>query len=161
MARVVERFFARRLDRYLEAAGAMLKAAIFGLLVTAIVQGAIAGVGFAVFGVEAPVLLGVLTAVASIIPVVGTFLIWGSASVWLAATGHAWAALGLCAWGVILVHPADNILRPLLISSSTRLPFLLVMFGVVGGLAAFGLAGLIIGPVVLAIATAVWREWAD
>jgi predicted PurR-regulated permease PerM len=88
-------------------------------------------------------------------------LVWGSASAWLAATGHVWAALGLFAWGVVLVHPADNILRPLLISTSTRLPFLLVMFGVVGGLAAFGLVGLIIGPVVLAIATAVWREWAD
>ena len=138
----------------------MLKSAIFGLLVTAIAQGAIAGIGFALFRVEAPVLLGVLTAIASIIPVVGTFLIWGAASAWLAATGHLWLALGLFTWGVLIVHPTDNILRPLLISTSTQLPFLLVMFGVVGGLAAFGLVGLIIGPVVLAIATAVWREWA-
>lgn len=160
VARVVERFFAQRLVGYVGAAGAMLKAAIFGLLVTAVVQGAIAGVGFAVFHVEAPVLLGVLTAVASVIPLVGTFLVWGSASAWLATTGHLWAALGLFGWGVVLVHPADNILRPLLISTSTRLPFLLVMFGVVGGLAAFGLVGLIIGPVALAVATAVWREWA-
>jgi predicted PurR-regulated permease PerM len=159
-ARVVDRFFAQRLARYLDVAGAMLKAAIFGLLVTAIVQGAIAGIGYAVFRVEAPVLLGVLTAIASIIPVVGTFVIWGSASAWLAVTGHMWLALGLFAWGFLAVHPADNILRPLLISSSTRLPFLSVMFGVVGGLAAFGLVGLVIGPVVLAIATAVWREWA-
>ena len=160
-ARVIDRFFARRLVRYLDAAGTMLRAAIFGLLITAIVQGALAGIGFAVFRVQAPVLLGVLTAIASIIPIVGTFLIWGSASAWLALAGHVWMALGLFLWGVIVVHPADNILRPLLISTSTRLPFLLVMFGVVGGLAAFGLVGLIIGPVVLALATAVWREWAD
>jgi predicted PurR-regulated permease PerM len=161
VARIVDRIFAQRLVRYVDAAAAMLKAAIFGLLVTAILQGAIAGAGFALFHVQAPVLLAMLTAVASIIPILGTFLIWGSASAWLAATGHVWAAVGLFAWGVVLVHPADNILRPLLISTSTRLPFLLVMFGVVGGLAAFGLVGLIIGPVVLAIATAVWREWAD
>ena len=138
----------------------MLKAAVFGLLVTAIVQGALAGIGFALFRVDAPVLLGALTAIASIIPIVGTFLVWGSASVWLAVTGHLWLALGLFAWGLVVVHPADNILRPLLISTSTRLPFLLVMFGVIGGLAAFGLVGLIMGPVALAIATAVWREWA-
>jgi predicted PurR-regulated permease PerM len=161
VSRVVQRSYGQRLDRYVNAAGAMLKAAIFGLLVTAIVQGAIAGVGFAVFHVEAPALLGVLTAVASIIPILGTFLVWGSASAWLAASGHHWAAVGLFAWGFVLVHPADNILRPLLISTSTRLPFLLVMFGVVGGLAAFGLIGLIVGPVILAIATAVWHEWAD
>jgi predicted PurR-regulated permease PerM len=131
------------------------------LLVTTIPQGAIAGAGFAVFHVEASVLLAMLTAVASIIPILGTFLIRGSASAWLVATGHVWAALGLFAWGVVLVHSADNILRPLPICTSTRLPFLLVMFGVIGGLAAFGLVGLTIGPVVLAIATAVWREWAD
>jgi predicted PurR-regulated permease PerM len=160
-ARVIDRFFARRLARYLEAAGAMLKAALFGLLVTAVAQGALAGIGYAIFGVEAPVLLGVLTAIASIVPVVGTFLVWGSASAWLLATGHVWPALGLLAWGLVVVNPADNILRPLMISTSTRLPFLLVMLGVVGGLAALGLVGLIIGPVVLAVATAVWHEWAD
>jgi predicted PurR-regulated permease PerM len=159
--RVIDRFFAQRLARYMEAAGAMLKAALLGMLVTAVVQGAIAGIGFALFRMEAPVLLGLLTAVASIIPIVGTFLIWGPASLWLAATGHGWLALGLFAWGLVVVHPSDNILRPLLISTSTRLPFLLVMFGVVGGLAALGLVGLIIGPVVLAVATAVWHEWAD
>jgi predicted PurR-regulated permease PerM len=160
-ARVIDRFFARRLAHYLETAGAMVKAALLGLLVTAVVQGAIAGIGFALFRVEAPVLLGLLTAVASIIPIVGTFLVWGPASLWLAATGHGWLALGLFMWGLVVVHPSDNILRPLLISTSTQLPFLLVMFGVVGGLAALGLVGLIIGPVVLAVATAVWHEWAD
>ena len=85
VARVVDHFFATRLDRYMDAAGLMLKAAILGFLVTAIVQGAISGLGFAVFGVEAPVLLGVLTSVASLIPVLGTFLVWGTASAWLAS----------------------------------------------------------------------------
>jgi len=157
--RVLRRFFGKRLDRYLRAAGGMTRAVVFGLLITALAQGTIAGIGYAVFGVEAPVLLGVLTALASIVPVVGTLLVWGSAGVLLMVGGHLWPGLGLLAWGTLLVHPADNIIRPLMISNVTEIPFLLVMFGVLGGLAAFGLIGLFIGPVVLAIATAVWREW--
>jgi predicted PurR-regulated permease PerM len=63
------------------------------------------------------------------------------------------------AWGVILVHPIDNVIRPLVISNVTHIPFLLVMFGVLGGLAAFGLIGLFLGPVILALGYAVWQEW--
>jgi predicted PurR-regulated permease PerM len=160
-ARILRRLFDDRLDRYLRAAGAMTRAVIFGLLVTAVVQGTVAGIGYAVFSVNAPILLGALTAVASIIPILGTFLIWGSAGLWLALNGHLWAGVGLLVWGTLLVHPADNVIRPLLISNVTQLPFLLVMFGVLGGLAAFGLVGLFIGPMALAVATAVWREWAE
>jgi predicted PurR-regulated permease PerM len=74
--------------------------------------------------------------------------------------GHAWKGILLLMWGLLLVHPVDNLLRPLLISSVTRVPFLLVMFGALGGLAAFGLVGVFVGPVLLGIASAVWREWA-
>jgi predicted PurR-regulated permease PerM len=59
----------------------------------------------------------------------------------------------------VLVHPADQVLRPILISNATHVPFLIVMFGALGGLQAFGLIGLFTGPVVLAIAMAIWREW--
>lgn len=126
---------------------------------TQLVQGAIAGIGYAVVGVDAPVLLGALTALASVVPVVGTFLVWGVVAAALMLTGHAWPGVALLVWGTVLVNPADNLLRPLLISNATQMPFLLVMFGVIGGLAAFGLVGLFVGPVALAVATAVWREW--
>ena len=137
----------------------MARAVVFGILITAIVQGALAGRGYAIFGVEAPVLLGAVTALASIVPIFGTFLIWGSVSAALVLSGHLWPGLGLMAWGIVLVHPADNLIRPLLISNATHMHFLLIMFGVLGGLAAFGLVGLFIGPVALAVANAVWREW--
>lgn len=160
-ARVLSRFFGGRLDAYMRAAGVTTRAVIFGLLITALVQGILAGIGYAVFRVDAPVLLGAATALASIVPVVGTFLIWGSVAVALMLTGHPWPGLGLLVWGTVLVHPVDNLIRPLVISNVTRMPFLLVMFGVLGGLAAFGLIGLFIGPVALAVATAVWREWLE
>ncbi len=157
-AQILHGFFGDRLDRYARAAGLMTRAVVFGLLITAVVQGTIAGIGYAVFRVEAPIALGVLTALASIVPVVGTFLVWGSAGLVLVVTGHLWLGLGLLAWGTLLVHPADNLIRPLLIGKATQMPFLVIMFGVLGGVAAFGLVGLFIGPVALALAVAVWRE---
>ncbi len=159
--RILARFFSDRLDRYLHAAGVMARAVVFGLLVTALLQGTIAGIGYAVVGVDAPVLLGALTALASIVPIVGTALVWAPAAVALLLSGHVWSGLALLAWGTVLVHPVDNLIRPLIISNATQMPFLMVMFGVIGGLAAFGLVGLFVGPVVLAIATAVWREWLE
>lgn len=157
--RVLSRFFGQRLDPYVRAAGGMTRAVIYGLLITALVQGVVGGIGYAIFGVQAPTLFGALTAIASVIPLVGTLLVWGPVGLWLIATGHLWTGLGLLAWGALLVHPADNLLRPLIISSATRIPFLLILFGVLGGLAAFGLVGLFVGPVALTVATAVWREW--
>jgi predicted PurR-regulated permease PerM len=138
----------------------MTRAVVYGLLVTAVVQGAIAGIGYAVIGLTAPVLLGVLTGILSIVPLVGTAIVWVPVAIWLMVSGHLIKGIILLGWGALLVHPPENVLRPLLISNATRVPFLLVMFGALGGLAAFGLIGLFVGPVVLAIAMAVWREWA-
>jgi predicted PurR-regulated permease PerM len=73
--------------------------------------------------------------------------------------GETWAGISLLLWGTLVVSWVDNIIRPLVISSSTRIPFVLVMFGVLGGLAAFGFIGLFTGPVILAMALALWREW--
>ncbi|HRP98735.1 MAG TPA: AI-2E family transporter, partial [Rhodocyclaceae bacterium] len=75
--------------------------------------------------------------------------------------GDVVAGIGLLLWGALVVSWVDNLVRPLVISSATRIPFLLVMFGVLGGLAAFGLVGLFLGPVVLAVLMAVWREWIE
>jgi predicted PurR-regulated permease PerM len=158
---VLSRPFDDRLDRYVRAAGAMVRAVVFGFLITALAQGAIAGIGYAVVGVPAPIALGALTAFASVIPVIGTGLVWGVVVLTLLCAGHVGPGLALLVWCTLLVHPVDNILRPLLISSATQVPFLLVMFGAIGGIAAFGLVGLFIGPVALAIATAVWREWLE
>jgi predicted PurR-regulated permease PerM len=87
--------------------------------------------------------------------------VWGSAGVWLLLTGQTVAGVGLLLWGALVVSSVDNLIRPLVISSATRIPFLLVMFGVLGGLVAFGPVGLFLGPVVLAVLLGVWQEWLD
>jgi predicted PurR-regulated permease PerM len=81
--------------------------------------------------------------------------------VWLLLTGHTMAGVGLLLWGALVVSSVDNLIRPLVISSATRIPFLLVMFGVLGGLVAFGPVGLFLGPVVLAVLLGVWQEWLE
>ena len=157
---VLHRLFQDRLDAYLQTAGRMTRAVVYGLLITAFAQGLIAGIGYAVLGLSAPVLLGMLTGILSIVPLAGTAIVWAPIAVWLMVSSHLIKGVILLGWGSLLVHPAENVLRPLLISNAMRVPFLLVLFGALGGLAAFGLIGLFVGPVLLAIAMAVWREWA-
>ena len=157
---IVRRFFGDRLDRYVAVAGAMTRAVLYGLIVTAFAQGVIAGIGYRIVGLEAPVLLGALTGVLSAVPLVGTAAVWVPVGLWLLATGPLWKGLFLLIWGFLLVNPTDNLLRPLLISNVTRVPFLLVMFGAIGGLTSFGLVGVFVGPVLLGVAMMIWREWA-
>ena len=158
--RVAKRVFDDRLDRSVHAAGVMTRAVVYGLLITALAQGVIAGFGYWVVGLEAPAVLGALTGLLSTAPLLGTAFVWAPLGAGLVLTGHTWKGILLLAWGTLLVHPVDNVLRPLFISSVTRVPFLLVMFGALGGLAAFGLVGVFVGPVLLGVASAVWREWA-
>jgi predicted PurR-regulated permease PerM len=158
---LVTRFFGDRLDSYLATAGAMTRAVMYGFLATAFAQGLIAGIGYAILGIHGAVLLGALTGALSVVPVLGTAIVWGSVSVYLFVTGHLVKGIIMIAWGVLLVHPTDNVLRPLLISNATHVPFIIVMFGVIGGVAAVGLVGIFVGPVILAIGLAVWRKWSE
>jgi predicted PurR-regulated permease PerM len=160
--RVIKRFFADRIDAYIEIAGRMTRAVVYGLLITSLLQGVIAAVGYWLVGrLSAPVLLGFLTGILSVVPMVGTAIVWVPAGIWLLSTGHVGQGVLLLIWCAVLVYPADNVLRPILISSSVSVPFLLVMFGALGGLQAFGLMGLFVGPVLLATGLALWREWSE
>jgi predicted PurR-regulated permease PerM len=146
-------------EGYFKAVGETIYAVVYGLIVSALAQGLIAGIGYGIIGVGAPILLGALTALTSLIPFIGTILIWGPIGVWLLLSGDVGAGIGMLAWGAFVVHPTDNILRPLLISSATDIPILIVLFGVVGGLSAFGMVGLFLGPLILTVLLAIWREW--
>ena len=156
--RGLHQFLGARVDHYVVAIGDTVKAVVYGLVLAALAQGTLAGVGYWFAGLDAPVFLGALTFLVALIPFVVPFM-WGGASLWLLLNGETGAALGLFIWGLTAVSWIDNIVRPLVISGATQIPFLLVMFGVLGGLATFGLVGLFIGPVILAVLLAVWREW--
>jgi predicted PurR-regulated permease PerM len=117
----------------------------------------LAGLGYWVAGVKGPVLLGSLTAFLALFPF-GAPLVWVPAAIWLWSGGHVIAAVGLGLWGLLIVGTADNVIRPWVISGATKVPFLFVFFGVVGGVLAFGLIGLFIGPVLLSVLMTLWRE---
>jgi predicted PurR-regulated permease PerM len=157
---VLLRFLGERVHDYIEAIAATTKAVVYGIVITALAQGALAGIGYWAAGVNAPVVLGAVTALIAFVPF-GAPLVWVSLSIWLLFTGHPWEGIGLFIWGALVVSWIDNLIRPWVISGVTRIPFLLVMFGVLGGLAAFGLIGLFLGPVILAVLMAVWREWLE
>lgn len=157
---ILRQILDERVDHYLGAMGATARAVVYGIVLTALAQGLLAGIGYAVAGVKSAVFFGVITTLIALIPF-GTPFAWGSICVWLLMEGHTWAAIGLAIWGAVVVSWVDNIIRPLVISSATQIPFLLVMFGVLGGLAAFGMIGLFLGPVILAVMLAVWREWLE
>ncbi len=145
---------------YIQAVGVTVRAVVFGIVLTAIAQGVLAGLGYWVAGVSAPALWGVITALVSLVPFVGP-VVWIGLSLGLLAHGETQAALGLFLWGALVVSWVDNLIRPLVISGPTRIPFLLVLLGVLGGIHAFGLIGLFLGPALLAVSIAIWREWLE
>lgn len=139
-------------DRLFGRLAAVTEAVVFGTLVTAMVQGALVGLAFGVAGLPSPVVFGVMAAVLSVVPFGGTALVWGPAVAWLAIDGDYLPATLLFAFGAGIVGTIDNLLKPLLISGRGEVPTLAVFIGVLGGLSAFGLVGMFLGPVVIALA---------
>jgi predicted PurR-regulated permease PerM len=158
LAQALEHVLGRRVHNYLRAIEQTVKAVVYGLVLTALVQGLLVGVGYWIAGAGAPVFLAALTTVCGLIPFAAP-TVWIGVCVWLFVKGSTAAAVGLAIWGAIVLGWTDHIVRPFLISREAAIPFILVLFGVLGGLATFGLVGLFIGPVILAVLLAVWREW--
>jgi predicted PurR-regulated permease PerM len=126
-------------------------------LIVAAVQGTIGGIAFWALGIRAAVFWGVVIAFASLIPIVGAALIWAPAAVWLALSGHVGKGVIMVIVGVLAISMADNILRPLLLSGRTTVSGFVVFFGLLGGVAAFGFIGIVIGPIILVITVSLLR----
>jgi predicted PurR-regulated permease PerM len=146
----------RQADLVEELAG-VTRAVVLGSLVIAIVQGGLIGAAFAILGLPSPVVFGVIAAAASLIPFVGVGLVWVPGAAVLAIQGRWGATLFLVAWSVLIVGTADNFLRPLFISGRAQITTLPAFLGVVGGLAAFGFIGLVLGPVIVALVLGLLR----
>ncbi|MFC7333916.1 AI-2E family transporter [Rhodocista pekingensis] len=158
MAYAIERFTGPRVHHLLEVAGGTVTGVIYGILGTALAQGILAGLGFVVAGIPWGPFLGFMTFVVSVIPM-GPPLVWVPVAIWLATEGEIGWAIAMAAWGFFVVSSVDNVLRPYLISRGSALPLVLVFMGVIGGVLAFGVIGIFIGPVLLALGYALMREW--
>lgn len=129
----------------------VLTAVMYGVFLTCLVQGMLGGIGFWVAGLPAPALFGAIMAVCALIPVVGTGLIWLPASIYLLLNGEVMKGIGLMAWGFLAVSSIDNVIRPFFISGKAKLPVLVIAIGGLGGLAAYGVLGAVVGPIMLAL----------
>ena len=140
--------------------GGVTRAVVLGTLVTALVQGTLVGIGFAIAGLPSPLVFGALGAVASLIPIVGTALVWLPATISLFAQGQTGWAIFLVIWSVVLVAGSDNVVRPLIISGRSNASTLLVFVGLLGGVGVFGFAGIFMGPLILTL-VATLLQYAD
>jgi predicted PurR-regulated permease PerM len=158
LAHAFEQVLGPRVHNYLHAITQTVKAVLYGLVLAAVGQGVLVGLGYWVAGTDAPLFLAALTTVCGLIPFAAPAVAAGVV-LWVFLSGTTVAAVGLAIWCTIVMGYTDHIARPFLISQQARIPFLVVLFGVLGGLAAFGLVGLFVGPVILAVLLALWREW--
>jgi predicted PurR-regulated permease PerM len=142
----------RLLDRFTSVTRATLK----GTLVIGVIQGGAAGLAFWVVGIDGSVFWGTVMTVLSIIPAVGSALIWLPAVVILAAMGHILKAVGLLIFCGLVVGSVDNLLRPLMVGKDTQMHELFIFFGTLGGISLFGIIGFIIGPIIAALFVTIW-----
>jgi predicted PurR-regulated permease PerM len=138
-------------ERLIRSTRDLVIASVGAGVVVAITQGTIGGLAFWLLGLGAPAFWGVLMAFCSLIPVVGAALVWIPAALWLLLSGSIGKGIGMIVIGALGISMADNVLRPLLLSGTTQVNGLIIFFGLLGGVAAFGFIGLVLGPVILVV----------
>lgn len=146
--------------RLIQLTGDVTRGVVYGLLGTALVQGAMTAFGFWIAGVPQPVLLGVVAGVISILPV-GAPLVWIPATIWLFVQGETGWGIFMALYGALGISSVDNFIRPWMISRGADLPLLLTLLGAIGGVLAFGFLGLFLGPVLLAVVFTLLKDWAS
>lgn len=130
-----------------------IRVSLAGKIVVACLQGTLGGLMFFWLGLPAPVFWGAIMAMFSVVPVLGAFMIWVPAAIAMAVQNDWKDALLLTAWGIAIIHPVDNILGPILVGKTLRVHTLFMFFSVIGGIAAFGATGIVLGPVAMAVVT--------
>lgn len=133
------------------------RATVKGSLVVATVQGSIGGIAFWLLGIEGAILWGTLMVILSLLPAVGSALIWAPAAAWLLISGDYARGIVLIVVGVVLIGLVDNILRPILVGRDTKMPDYLILISTLGGISLFGLSGFVMGPVLAALFLVLWQ----
>ncbi len=156
---VTDRLFGSAGTRLARQMVTAVRATVNGLVLVGLGEGVLLGIAYAAAGLFHPVLLGALTALLAMIPF-GAPIVLGFAGLILFGDGQATAAISVLVFGAVVIFVADHFVRPYFIGGATRLPFLWVLLGIFGGLEAFGLLGLFLGPAVMAALIELWRDWA-
>ena len=147
-------------DRLMRGIRDLVIASVGAGVLVAVTQGTIGGLAFWALGLAAPAFWGVVMGFCSLIPVVGASLVWGPAALWLLLSGSIGKGIAMAVIGVLGISMADNVLRPLLLSGTTQVNGLVIFFGLLGGVAAFGFIGLVLGPIILVVTVSLLRMFA-
>lgn len=158
IAVAMQRVMGENAPHILRTVSQTVRGVMYGLLGTALAQALVAAVGFVIAGVPAVPLLSVLVFVLSLVPV-GPPIVWGGAALWLFSHGENGWGIFMVIWGTVLISGVDNVVKPMLISRGSSLPFLLTLLGVLGGVLAFGFVGIFIGPTLLAVGYSLLSGW--
>lgn len=135
----------------------VVRATMKGSVVIAIIQGFLGGIIFWFLGIEGAILWGLLMGFLSLVPAVGTGIVWVPVAAYLFVTGSIWEGAVLVGCGIFVIGLVDNLLRPILVGHDTRMPDFVVLISTLAGINLFGLSGFIIGPVIAALFIAVWK----
>lgn len=139
----------------------VVSAVLYGIVLTFIVQGILGGIGFAIVGIPSPVFFGAIMIICAFIPVVGTAIVWVPAALYLLVMGSPGKALILTIWGIAVVSSIDNFIRPYFISTRSKIPLLVILLGVLGGLATMGFLGIIVGPLLFTVSLELFRVYRE
>jgi predicted PurR-regulated permease PerM len=148
-------------ERVVGAFSKTVTAVVRGMFVTAFVQGVLAGAGFSVAGAPVPILLGLLTSITSFIPFLGAASVWLPASVYLILQEEFLRGIGLGLYGFLIISTVDNLIKPLIIGESIKVPVFILFFTILGGLKVYGVIGIFLGPIILSLGMAfltIYRE---
>lgn len=159
LAETLHRIIGPQAERLLMLTGATVRGVVYGILGTAVIQGILTVFGLWLSGVPRPMMLGVIAGLLAVLPI-GAPLIWIPASIWLMGNDSVGWGVFLAIYGAVCISGVDNVLRPWFISRGTKVPFLTTVLGVLGGAIAFGLLGIFLGPVLLALGYTLVNEWA-
>lgn len=154
----MERISGSRAEKLLDVAGSTIHGVVVGILGTAVAQGLLTGIGLFIAGVPGALGLTLVSILLSLFPA-GAALVWIPSAFWLYHHGDITLTWFIVIWGMVVVGSADNIVKPLLIGQNTDLPFLLIVLGVLGGALSWGILGVFLGPVFMALGYALLREW--
>jgi predicted PurR-regulated permease PerM len=156
---IIRRIAGDQAERLIDVTGTTVRGTVYGILGTALIQGILTAIGLMIAGVPRPVLFGALAGFIAVLPV-GAPVVWIPASIWLATTGHLGRGIFLAVYGTLIISGADHLIRPYFIARGAKLPFLLTVLGVLGGVIAFGVLGIFLGPVLLGVGFSLVAEFA-
>jgi predicted PurR-regulated permease PerM len=159
--RSIDSVVGERAKHLIEVAAGTIRSVVYGVIGTAMIQAMLALFGFWLLSVPQPFLLATCVFVLGLFPIAGSSLVWIPVVVWQLMTGQLIAGVVMAAYGLLIIGGVDNFLKPYLISRGSRMPFLLVFFGVIGGVMTFGILGIFLGPMLLALGLALTREWLE